>query len=356
MLGNFLISKIVFIVLFTTALWSRHSHPVFEGSDLDILKQFNIDETYIKDVKFQKIYTKLIKKGKKQYKRSLNNSIVFLPKIKKIIKQNNMPDGFLYLAMAESYFDTNATSSVKAKGIWQFMKPTALRYGLTVNDQIDERMDIVKATNAALKYLKYQKKSFKYWYLAILGYNCGEGRVYEALTRAGLDRYVAKTKSTKSTKRYAKTIRKYQKKQVKFGSIYKIYKNIKTHTKEIPLQYLLKEQKDMKRQYFPKESRNYIRKILSLNIMAQKSFLTSSDDTHLLNIGTNDTLKKFELKRDILLENIAILSDMDIENLASLNKHILNKEIVSAKKRYNLYIPYKNINQNLLYWLETTQK
>ncbi len=338
--------------LFATSMLSQHTKTVFESDDLQIIKIFDIDESYIKDEKFQNTYKRFINRGKKQYKKSLNNSMLFLPKIKKIIRQNDMPDGFLYLAMAESYFDTKATSGVLAKGIWQFMKPTALRYGLIVNSQLDERMDIVKATNAALKYLKYQKKSFGYWYLAILGYNCGEGRVYEALTRAGLDRYVAKTKSTATTRGYGRTIRKYQKKQVKFGSIYKIYKKIKPHTREIPLQYLLKEQKNMRRQYFPKESRNYIRKILSLNIMAKKSFLADSNNAHLLNIGTNDTLKKFELKSDIMLENIAILGDIDMVDLTNLNQHIINREIVSAKNGYNLYIPYKNLNQNLLYWLQ----
>ena len=293
---------------------------MFEKEDLDVLKNFDIDEIYIKDHKLQKSYRHMLKNGKKHYKKSLNNSMLFLPKIKKIIKQNDMPDGFLYLAMAESYFDTNATSSVQARGIWQFMKPTALRYGLTVDSQIDERMDIVKATNAALKYLKYQKKSFGHWYLAILGYNCGEGRVYEALTRAGLDRYIAKTKSTVTTKKYGRTIRKYQKNQAKFGSVYKVYKKIKPYTAEIPLQYLLKEQKGMRRQYFPKESRNYIRKVLSLNIMAKKSFLTASDNSYLLNIGTNDTIRKFELKSDIMLENIAILADIDMVDLINLNQ------------------------------------
>ncbi len=251
-----------------------------------------------------------------------------------------------------SYFDTSATSKTKAKVIWQFMKPTAKRYGLKINNQIDERMDIIKATHATTKYLKYQKKLFGSWYLAILGYNCGEGRVYEALTRAGLDRYVIKTKSTTKTKKYAKTIRKYQKGKVKFGSLLKIYKKIKPHTKDIPLGYLLKIQKNMRRQYFPQESRRYLLKILSLYIMSDKSFLQNSSESYLLNISTSDTIKKFVIKGDIMLENIAILSDMRLSNLVNLNKHILNKEVFSAKKRYNLYVPYKNINQNLLYWLK----
>jgi len=336
----------------SSALFSSELNQIFEKEDLDLLKDFDIDETYIKDHKLQKSYRHMLKNSKKQYKKSLNNAMLFLPKIKKIIRQNDMPDSFLYLAMAESYFDTNATSSAQARGVWQLMKPTALRYGLIVDSQIDERMDIVKATNIALKYLKYQKKSFGYWYLAILGYNCGEGRVYEALTRAGLDRYVAKNKSTATTKRYGRTIRKYYKNQAKFSSVYKIYKKIKPYTVKIPLQYLLKEQKGMRRQYFPKESRNYIRKVLSLSIMAKKGFLTASDDSYLLNIGTNDTIRRFELKDDIMLENIAILADIDMVDLINLNQHITNRQIVSAKNRYNLYIPYKNLNQNLLYWLQ----
>lgn len=82
--------------------------------------------------------------------------------------------------------------------------------------------------------------------------------------------------------------------------------------------------------------------------MSQKSFLIDKNNTHLLNIGANDSIKKFELTGDLNLENIASLANLSTQKLSTLNKHIRKKIIVSAKKGYNLYIPYENITQKLL--------
>ncbi|HPR32039.1 MAG TPA: lytic transglycosylase domain-containing protein, partial [Prolixibacteraceae bacterium] len=78
----------------------------------------------------------------------------FFEIIEPILKQDTVPDDFKYLALAESGFDPRALSPAGAAGIWQFMKPAAREYGLEINEEIDERYHIEKATHAACQYLK----------------------------------------------------------------------------------------------------------------------------------------------------------------------------------------------------------
>ena len=78
----------------------------------------------------------------------------WFPVIEPILKQNNIPDDFKYLAVVESNLE-NVVSPAGATGYWQFIKSAAKQYGLEVNDEVDERYHIEKSTEAACKYLKY---------------------------------------------------------------------------------------------------------------------------------------------------------------------------------------------------------
>ena len=78
-----------------------------------------------------------------------------------------------------------AVSRAGAKGIWQFMHTTAKSYGLKINSYVDERLDPVKATDAAARYLQDAYRIFGDWNLAISSYNCGSGNVNKAIRRAG---------------------------------------------------------------------------------------------------------------------------------------------------------------------------
>lgn len=111
------------------------------------------------------------------------------PLIRAELRERGMPQDLVYLAMIESGFDSNAHSSADAVGIWQFIAPTARRYGLEVSDYVDERRDPVKATGAALDYLGDLHDQFGSWFLAAAAYNTGEGRIEDVLDRyAGGDR------------------------------------------------------------------------------------------------------------------------------------------------------------------------
>lgn len=94
------------------------------------------------------------------------------PVIEPILKQYGVPDDFKYLAVIESAL-MNAVSPSGAKGVWQFMPDTAKEKGMEVNDGVDERYHLKKATEAACKYLLQAKEKFGNWTLAAASYNGG---------------------------------------------------------------------------------------------------------------------------------------------------------------------------------------
>ena len=94
------------------------------------------------------------------------------PIIEPILKQYGVPDDFKYLAVIESAL-TNAVSPSGAKGVWQFMPDTAKEKGMEVNESVDERYHLQKATEAACKYLVAAKQKFGNWTLAAASYNGG---------------------------------------------------------------------------------------------------------------------------------------------------------------------------------------
>ena len=116
--------------------------------------------------------------------RYLARSTRYLPMIKKVFQEAGLPEDLAYLAMIESGFNNKAYSPAAACGMWQFIKGTGLRYGLTINSYVDERRDPEKATRAAAQYLLDLYKQFGSWYLAAASYNCGENRVQRELDQS----------------------------------------------------------------------------------------------------------------------------------------------------------------------------
>lgn len=121
----------------------------------------------------------------KQSETMLGLSKYYMPIIEEIFDQYDLPLELKAMAIIESALNPRAVSRVKAKGMWQFMYSTAIRYDLLINSYVDERLDPVKSCHAAARYLQDAYSMFGDWPLAIASYNCGAGNVNKAIRRAG---------------------------------------------------------------------------------------------------------------------------------------------------------------------------
>lgn len=104
----------------------------------------------------------------------------YFPIIEEVLRKNNIPEDFKYLAVAESGL-MNAVSPAKAVGFWQLLDGTAREYGLEVNDEVDERYHLEKSTEAACRYLQQSFEKYNSWTMAAASYNAG---------RRGIDRQI----------------------------------------------------------------------------------------------------------------------------------------------------------------------
>lgn len=210
--------------------------------------------------------------------------------MKGLLVDDGVSDLFIYLSMVESGFSTDAVSPKKAVGLWQFMPATAKHYNLTVCNSYDERCDPISATSAAINYLNKLHKQFGKWYLAAMAYNCGEGCVSKAIKNAGTDALHVLT--------------------------------------------------DERLKYLPRETRDYIKKLLLLAMIGENYTLGFGDEK---NDGRKSVLIQVDVSSGTSLKELAKLINMKEEKLLSLNRGLKNGIVPYDKPLYKITIPIEKI-------------
>lgn len=125
-------------------------------------------------------------KARKNYINSIKNNSEIVFYIESELQKKGLPKHLRNLALIESHFQKNTTSSAGAKGIWQLMVSHANRFGLTD----EKRTDIYKSTKVAINSLAYLYKKYNNWITVVASYNCGEGNIREAMNKANSTEYL----------------------------------------------------------------------------------------------------------------------------------------------------------------------
>ena len=184
-------------------LWYVHSKVNSEDIteyDMDSVRfESNVpDEVYIERIRQMNSfitlpYNDIVKNYIILYSEKMNTRMsnilglckYYMPIFEEILNKYDMPEELKAMAVIESAMNPRAVSRAGAKGMWQFMYATAKMYGLHIDSFVDERLDPVKAAEAAAQYLQDSYEIFGDWNLAIASYNCGAGNVNKAIRRSG---------------------------------------------------------------------------------------------------------------------------------------------------------------------------
>ena len=183
-------------------IWYAHkmANEESEMFDMDSVKfQSNVpDSVYIKRIEQMNSfitlpYNDIVKNHIIRYSEKMPKTMshilglceYYMPIFEETFNRYDMPEELKAMAIIESALNPLAVSRAGAKGMWQFMYHTAKLYGLHIDSFVDERLDPVKAADAAARYLKDAYNIFGDWNLAIASYNCGAGNVNKAIRRSG---------------------------------------------------------------------------------------------------------------------------------------------------------------------------
>jgi len=203
--------------------------------------------------------------------------------IQAMLVDNNLPKELYYLAILESGFVVDARSHAGATGTWQFMKPTAIENGLMVNRSIDERLDPMRSTIAAMKYLKSLKKQYGDWKIALAAYNCGPKKVNRAIRIVGRD----------------------------FWEI-------------------------SRRKLIPRETRNYVPQFLSLAYIGKnpKKYGFKENSARFHNLA-----ELVYLPSPLRLVDLSKASGLSVHRLKKLNPHLKSGMTPKFRKNYGVWVP-----------------
>jgi membrane-bound lytic murein transglycosylase D len=253
----------------------------------------DIDLNFISDPVYADMKWNIDKTQVLYFAKALKNGQVIIETLRKMIEKSDVPDTFLYMAMVESKFLTTAKSSKSAAGLWQLMPKTAKHLKLTINRKIDERLDPIRSTEVAIKYLQYLHTRFHKWYLVAFAYNCGETRLAKAIEKSGSD------------------------------DIFTLL--------------------DSEQGYLPKETRSYIRKLIVASLIAHSDVMLQ--EAQLISSESGDVkLKTLKVKEGTSLRKVASDYKIPVKTLKKYNAHILKGVTPKGTKKYCIYIPEDKVN------------
>lgn len=155
-----------------------------KSSDLLV---FDLPVTY--NAKVSKWISYYQTRGRHWFRDWLERSTKYMPYLQDELKKSGLPADLAYMVMIESGFSSQATSQAEAVGPWQFIQPTGSRYGLNKKWWLDERRDLHKSTQAAIRYLKDLHSEFGSWYLVAASYNMGETGLRTRIQKYGTKDY-----------------------------------------------------------------------------------------------------------------------------------------------------------------------
>ena len=295
--------SILFVIVLTALSWAMPMSDKYPSYSY-VFEEFDVNYDYIYNKSFVKFLKKNEKRYKSFYKHSLKRGGHLIPTFKSMLIQDGLSDLFVYISMVESGFSTDCVSCKSAVGIWQFMKATAKQYDLNVNSDFDERLDPVLATSAAMNYMHKLYKDFGKWYLVVMAYNCGEGRLARGIKRAGTDE----------------------------------------------ISVLMREDKN----YIPKETRNYVKKILTVAMVGENVSLGFDKMENAIVDLYGEDIVQVEVEPGERLERIAKIINMKPKDLLKINHHFKNGVVPVKLPSYKMNIP--NVKVVDFYAIYTLQK
>ena len=308
-------------------------------SDLEVIKELGFETSFLYNDSLQDTLDEYSSNQNISYYNSIiRKSSLSVQIVKSEVENENLPIAAFFIPLLESHFVNQTRGKNAPSGLWQITAETATSLRLRNDEFIDERLDLIKSTDAASNYLKRYYSRFNKWYLALIAYNCGEGRVLEGVARASLDRYLElnpQMSDNETIKRYKNILANYKKNKSGFSDLYEIYNRIGKQQFAYSFEYLMNNNN---RSYLPASSLEYMKKLIVFSMISNRDLFKS------INNKSKYKLEKVKASKGLQLKSIATAIDMNYEEFKSINKHMKKDAIPSDSKSYNLYIPSEKLD------------
>ena len=301
--------------VFSLGLFELFSETQYSGNGLKKVQEFNPerDTLYLPGLENKKLFESIedlslcrnddvrkyiylyLTSGREYLIKSIERSYIYIDIINDIMKKNpDIPSEVTLLPLLESGFDPNAVSRSNAVGLWQFLQSTSSYLDIKSNKWVEERRDIEKSTEAAIRHLRYLNRTLRSWDLALAAYNGGEGQIRRAIDRTDSRNIWDLIKSGNLTKETSEYVPRYAALVIIYNNqrIFGIEGDIKIPSKEkteiVKLNYQMNiNQLSQKCGIDPDEIRRY-------NPELNTPLTPPSSENYTLRL-TSDSAKKFYL-------------------------------------------------------------